>query len=317
MEFNLTTNRNLVGKIIYITRIRNGATILRKRCIQIENIPAISAIYFALLQTGYDFFRFEKPNELTDKLSRFINDQYESRFFSYAKQTTCDVYPYWPRASMLEAASFYVDLMSFQFRDFAKFKTSVMAANNIKEAERNSDFWNWITDFPMQLKQILTNKNFQAYFEWENDWIAKQNCIYTEELSTAQKCLNICNRLYDSPITDVLIVVNPIKCAYSADYHIRGKKLIFSSGTFSAESVIHEFIHHVAHSIITSNSDGILQCDISNLGIDRSYYLTNDDAGILNAFEEYFVRRLTVEIIADNPPKNLSDFLSQTLVMLK
>ncbi|RKJ17969.1 hypothetical protein D7X48_20165 [bacterium D16-50] len=77
----------------------------------ITNIPAISAVYFSLLQCKYDFYPIEREAVLKDKLRSFIvSDCGEYDFFFDVKQNTCEVYPYWPRAAMLETATFYIDL---------------------------------------------------------------------------------------------------------------------------------------------------------------------------------------------------------------
>lgn len=40
----------------------------------ISNIPEISAIYFALLQCGYDFFTIERSRGHNDRIWGFVDD---------------------------------------------------------------------------------------------------------------------------------------------------------------------------------------------------------------------------------------------------
>lgn len=281
--------------------------------LQIEHMPAISAIYFGLLQTGYDFYGYERPKAMVQHLSAFQSKQRRYSFFQAVKQTSCQVYPYWPRAAILETASFYVDLTGFQFQNFSKCKEIIMSANNLREEERNDALWTWISAFPAALNQVFLDSAFQTYFQWECGWIDEQNRLYAEELHTLQKHLQKCAVRYASPITEVHIVLNPIKCVYSSDYHIQGSRLVFSSGAFDSESVIHEFLHPVVHNFLLSRCGEILRYDLRNLGLDPSYYLANDDAGHLNAFEEYFVRALTAQVAAGALPEDLSVFLDQIL----
>lgn len=290
---------------------------MTEKPLRIQVIPAISAIYFALLQTGYDYYRLGKTDDLIDQLSAFQSARQGYPFFRSVKQTTCEVYPYWPRAAILETATFYIDLANDRFHDLNKFKAVVMSANNLREDERDEALWNWIAAFPTALKRISLDKGFQDYLKWEQNWAAQQNHIYAEELRALQKRLRLCAERYGSPIIGVRIVLDPIKCAYSSDHHFFENELIVCSGTFDAESVIHESIHPIVHNIITDHQETILGYDLSDLGVDRSYYLTGDAAGRLNAFEEYFVRALTAEISADTPPKNLPAFLEQTLSALR
>ena len=156
--------------------------------LSITNIPAISAIYFALLQCKYDFYPIERKALLIDKLRSFIiSDCVEYDFFSDVKQNTCEVYPYWPRAAMLETATFYIDSLREQFTDFNAYKNSIMSAKNILDIERNQLFWDWIIKFPETLKLVLQSNSFSRYLKWENDWIAEQNQKYKRKLKKIER----------------------------------------------------------------------------------------------------------------------------------
>lgn len=284
-----------------------------KKNICIKSIPAISAIYFSLLQCGYDFYQIEKSPELTDKLSNVAVSKYTLPFFYDVKQTTCEVYPYWPRAAILETATFYLRSDHTEFLDFHAFRSKIMSSDNISDTERNMGFWQWIEAFPSALIHVLHNENFQSYYVWEKEWIKQQNTIYKNDLYDIQVYLNICTQLYSSPVKNISIVLNPIKCAYSADYHINKDSFVFCSGKFSKESIIHEFLHHIVHNTVISHSENILHYSSRYPGIDPSYYLNKDKNSSLNAFEEYFVRLLTTRIISKNPPKRLDLFLKKIL----
>lgn len=75
----------------------------------LSGCPAISAIYFALLQNGYDFYAIERDLLTVNRLDSFASsDRGAYPFFSEVRQNTCAVYPYWPRAALLETAAFYL-----------------------------------------------------------------------------------------------------------------------------------------------------------------------------------------------------------------
>lgn len=282
--------------------------------LSITNIPAISAVYFSLLQCNYDFYPIERDTLLIDKLRGFIlSDCGEYGFFCDVKQNTCEVYPYWPRAAMLETATFYMDLSREQFVDFNAYKNSVMSAKNIADVERGQLFWDWIIKFPKALNHVLQSDGFRRYLEWENDWIAEQNQKYKKELGRIREVLTLCKGKFKSPIQNIQVVLNPIKCVYSADYHLKGNNFIFCSGALSEEAVIHEFIHHIVHPIVENRKDEIRRCNVTNLDMDASYYLNNDEAGILNAFEEYMVRVLTDAIVSGHVPETLDVFFDQEI----
>lgn len=285
--------------------------------LSITNIPAISAVYFSLLQCKYDFYSIERDTLLIDKLRSFIiSNCGECDFFLDVKQNTCKVYPYWPRAAMLETATLYIDLPHEQFVDFNAYKNSIMSAKNISDIERNQLFWDWIIQFPKALKLVLQSNSFRRYLEWENDWIVEQNQKHKKELGRIGDMLALCKEKFKSPIQNIQVVLNPIKCVYSADYHLKDNNFIFCSGSLREESVIHEFIHHIIHPIVENRKDEILRCNFTNLDMDTSYYLNNDEVGLLNAFEEYMVRVLTGVIVSGNVPETLDVFFDQEISKL-
>lgn len=279
----------------------------------ITNFPQISAIYFALLQCGYNYYAQERSQEHCDKVCKYTNCCEVPLFFSRIRQNTCEVYPYWPRAAMLESASFYLSPDFSQFRDYEAFRKNIMSAGNIADNERDQNLWDWIAEFPTSLSKILSGDAFHRYLNWENEWIAEQNTYYETELQQLQSFLNICVEKYCSPIKDIQIVLNPIKCVYSADYHLNGDCFIYSSGAFRIESALHEFLHHVVHPAVLEMRELILKNVRTYPNIDTSYYLEHNAAGQLNAFEEYAVRNLTKEVLTENNPTDLAMYLKSLL----
>jgi len=283
--------------------------------ISVINIPEISAIYFALLQCGYDYYAVKKDATLVKTIEKFhcAKGVFGDTFFSEVKQNTCEVYPYWPRAAVLETTTFFLDSAHRRFRSFDAYRKQIMFANNISDAERNRDFWKWIEEFPSALCNVLSSQEFQSYLLWENEWIDQQNRLLENDLFHIQKVLSTCAENYASPIQNVSIVLNPIKCAYSADYHITGNQLFFCAGAFQWESVVHEFLHHAVHPLIAEHKEIILQHHREYPDIDASYYLAGDEHGRLNAFEEYLVRKLTALAIGDKLPSDIEPYIRQIL----
>lgn len=285
--------------------------------LSITNSPMISAIYYALLQCGYNFYALERDEPMVKKLRGFIMpDCSKYGFFSEVRQNSCEVYPYWPRAAMLETATFFVDLPQAHFVNFDAYKSNIQSAKNISDIERNQTFWNWIQQFPMAINHIFRSDHFCHYLEWENEWIAEQNWNYKNDLKRIADILVLCKEKFNSPFQNIQIILNPIKCVYSSDYHQRNNTFIVCLGALREESVIHEFIHHVVHPVIERRKDEILGRSLTNLGLDVSYYLDGGDMGKLNAFEEYMVRKFTNRILSDNVPNNLDAFFDWALIDL-
>lgn len=285
--------------------------------LSISNNTAISAIYYALLQCGYDFYSIENDAPTVNKLDSFIvSDSSKYAFFSEVRQNTCEVYPYWPRAAMLETATFYIDLTQACFMNFDAYKSKILSAKNISDIERNDTFWNWILQFPTALKDVFQSDCFSRYLEWENAWIEKQNKKHQTDLRRIEDILMTCKEKFNSPFQSIQVVLNPIKCTYSADYHLKDETFIFCSGALNAESVIHEFIHHSVHPVVENRKEEILRCNFVNLDLDASYYLNGSEAGKLNAFEEYMVRKLVDKILIGEVPKSLYMFFDHEIMNL-
>lgn len=279
----------------------------------ITQLPKISAIYYGLLQSGYDFYTFERSNEHIKELKALCKPERSSAFFSETKQNTCDVYPYWPRAFIMEAASSFLNHGNTGFQDFGIFRRKIMSMGNLTEKERDDSLWTWLADFPQALASVLSEDPFSEYLDWEKKWIAEQDGIHYEETHIILKCLEICATRYHSPVQRIQICINPIKCVYASDYHLMGNCFIFSSGAFRADSVIHELLHCAVHPYVGQKTSSILEHRPFNSQIDKSYYLSGSDSGLINAFEETVVRSLTEEIMNGKYPEDLSTYMDTIL----
>ena len=189
----------------------------------------------------------------------------------------------------------------------------IFSAGNITDRERDSGLWEWLTGFPQALRGILAENGFSAYMEWEKKWTARLNEACREELEQIRRCMETCTGRYDSPVKEIRICVNPIKCVYSSDYHLDGDRFVFTSGAFQAGSVIHEFLHHVVHPAVEAQKELILAKRPADETIDESYYQAGSDRGILNAFEEMAVRSLTEAVMRDEYPGDLETYIKTIL----
>ena len=281
--------------------------------LKLVQLPKISAIYYGLFRSGYDFSRLGRSPGHTDLLWKHIGEGRPSSFFAGARQDTCEVYPYWPRAFILEAASFFLNDSLTGFSGFEALHSRIMSAGNITEEERGPALWGWISGFPEALAAILRDESFARYLEWEQEWINGQNDAHRQELELIRRCLDHCVTRWQSPVREIRVCINPVKCVYSSDYHLSGSAFIFTSGEFRADSVIHEFLHHVVHPAVEQQKEFILERRPVDSRLDASYYLSGDDAGILNGFEETAVRSLTDKVMNGDFPRDLPSWLKTIL----
>ncbi len=273
---------------------------------KISTNEAISAIYYALWQHGYEYAGLARDAAHMAGLARFAGDA-PHPFFTQVRQNTCEAYAFWPRAALLETASFYVS--DACFADFVELRQKIMAMPNVTDEERNVSFWAWLSDFPAALQDVLASTGFRRYQVWLAEWLQEQNRRYASELTQIERCLAVCRDKYDSPLKNVQLLIDPIKCVYSADYHVVGDTFVFSSGRFLAESIIHEYLHHVIHPVVARHQERVLREEREYPDLDASYYA----AGRLYAFEEYAVRQLTARALTDDLPNDLSAFVKRFL----
>lgn len=269
---------------------------------KIENRPQISAIYYALLQCRYDFYSYDRDDAHIAVIKSFADIDAVPPFFSAVKQTTCSVYPYWPRAAILETATFFLDSTSGKYRDFETFRSRILSASNISPEEKGASLWNWIIDFPVALASVMRSGRFQRYMDWENNWIAAQNNKCAEELRSLEDMLRYCPQAGNARI-----ILSPIKCVYFSDYFADRHGLAFILGALRKESIVHECLHPVVHSLLERAEYPVEKAEYP--GIDKSYYQDKSSAGYLNAFEEYAVRKLTEDFLLHNYPRDIKEYL--------
>lgn len=282
---------------------------MRQREIEIISEPAISALYYGLLQCGYSYYSLERDYELIKKIKSFIGYSNMSDFWSGVRRESCEVYPYWPRAYMLEAAAFYIDVNLNYFIDFSEYRKCILDMTNIESKERDEDFWTWINGFPSALSRVMKSSEFLTYFDWEQKWIAEQNELYSQELQILQKNVITCVEKYHTPINHVRVILSPIKCVYSSDYHIFRDSFVITSGRFDLKSILHELLHQVVHPVVLKQQEIIMDSKESVLDLDPSYYLDGSKSGYLNAYEEFFVRQLTDLVLYGAFPDSVDKFV--------
>lgn len=273
---------------------------------KISTNEAISAIYYALWQSGYEYAALERDEGHMVVLMQFAEDA-PHPFFTQTRQNSCAAYAFWPRAALLETAAFHLDVENARYADFDGLQQKIMAMPNRTKEERDDAFWAWLAEFPAALHAVLESTGFRRYQSWLEKWKMAQNEHYRVELDKIEHCLAVCRERYDSPLKEVVLLIDPIKCVYSADYHVVGERFVFSSGRFRPESVIHEYLHHVVRPVVQRYAAEIPVQEYP--GLDESYYA----AGAIYAFEEQVVRQLTVLAMTDELPQDLDEYVQRLL----
>lgn len=272
--------------------------------------PEISAIYYALLQNGYDFYTLDRSDLHVRRIQSFVTGAQTSDFFAAVRQPGCEVYPYWPRAAILERAVYCLDAAAERFSDFARLRRDVMQMPNVSEDEKGEALWTWMEAFPHAISRVLNDPAFLRYLAWERTWVAEQNECTAEERRAIGTTLFACAKRYGAPAESVELLLQPIKCAYSADYFLHDRTFVYCSGRLDLGSVVHEFLHPIVHPRLEPYRERIAAMALSPSDVDPSYALDGGEAGKRNLFEERLVRRLTARILQGETP-NLDDAIRQ------
>lgn len=273
-----------------------------------QTLPRISAIYYGLLQTGYEYYPYERDAAHLSQVERFIGTGPKVSFFAAVRQNTCSVYPYWPRAAILEEATLYMEEKGQRFVGFDAFRNRVLSASNIAPEEKGDDVWDWIAGFPEALQTILESDGFQRYLKWERTWAEAQSRAGEQGLSLLNGFFQLCSERYGSRLPEITIALAPIKCVYASDHYRQGDRLLFTSGALRLDSIVHECLHLVVHPLVERGDLGGKHQAYPE--IDESYYLDRSEAGYRNAFEEYAVRSLTKAVLRGDAPLDLAWYLA-------
>ena len=258
--------------------------------INISSNNYINAIYFGLVISGYEYSDINKSDaiiELSSQIKNYSGLDSIKQYFGFARQKTCEPYPFWPRAALLESITFFI---SGHGADFDKYYEYVKSLPNLTEEERNDDFFSWVRDFPEYLNEIKVNSFFNEIDRQIKDMVNK---ISTDTAAKRVRITDTLNTITDREIdiSAISVVICPLKCIYSADYFARGSEMSVILGDFLPNSILHEYMHLIIHPEIMKYRKAILSLFGNKLfDIDKSYYLNNDENGFINAFEEHIVR---------------------------
>ncbi|MCL1995922.1 MAG: hypothetical protein FWG63_06940 [Defluviitaleaceae bacterium] len=283
--------------------------------INISSNSIINAIYFGLIISGYEYSDINK-SETTIALCNQVRNYSRldglddlKRYFGCARQNTCEPYPFWPRAALLESLAFFID----DGISFDKYCEYVKTLPNLTEEERDGDFFSWVKEFPKYLSVIKTSDFFQETDKRIECIVNNTSTAKESELARIIGTLNSMTQNNKVDVSRLSVIICPLKCVYSADYFLQKSEMSVILGDFLPHSVVHEYMHLIVHPEIMKHKNAILSISGDKLfDIDRSYYLNNDEGGLLNAFEEHIVRTASL-LVCDKHDINIEQLITQTL----
>jgi len=273
----------------------------------------INAIYFGIALSGYEYADIDKSDDITkwlEQIRRYSSLDEAKRYFSSARQSTCAAYPFWPRAALLESATFFINEKGFDYDGYCAY---VKVLPNLTDEEKSDDFFCWVKGFTKYLMQIKTDPLFQDINRQISCKVNEISANSTEKINLIKGRLDSLSASVASAITTISLIICPIKCVYSADYFAVGSVMSVILGDFLPHSIVHEYLHPIVHSYIQKHRECIVTCNEGKyLDLDRSYHMGNDENGKLNAFEENIVRIIS-NLILDDVDINIEQLILDEL----
>ena len=286
---------------------------MNKVKITISSNVDINAIYFGIALSGYEYADIDKSDDITKwlhQIRRYPGLDEAKRYFSGARQSTCAVYPFWPRVALLESATFFINEKGFDYDDYC---TYVKARPNLADEEKSDDFFCWVKDFTKYLMQVKADLFFQDINRQISDKVNEISANSVEKVDMIKSRLDSLPASAASTISAISLIICPIKCVYSADYFAVGSIMSVILGDFLPHSIVHEYLHPVVHLYVQKHRERIVAYDGSKcLDLDQSYHMGNDENGKLNAFEENIVRIIS-DLILDDVDINIEQLILDEL----
>ncbi len=273
--------------------------------------PRIAAIYFGLMQSGYEYYSAGKIQEDVRMWEAWakLPVSYDVSFLKETRQVTAGIYPFASRAAALEMAAFFVDAQNGVFSDEETCLRKIHVSDILKERE-TADFQGWVKGFPKVLRDVMHCEGFGRYIQWEEHWRRQQTRLNRGKLQKYDDVVSYFIKKYDLSVQNISVVYCPLKCAYASDYLVENGTLYAISGVLRLEAVLREFLRLLVHPFILKHSDAITSLrNLHRLRVENANYGDKTDQAKLNTFEAYTIQELMVLIEENRYKVELEKFL--------
>ena len=258
------------------------------------------ASYCGLISSGYSLTDLSDSDIkiLYNKIQKLSLDIDSLNYFSFAKTNMIDVNPYYPRASDMAAACFFLENDISEYIDFLNFCNS--------PSVNDKEFLKWIASLNTHIKIIESNKEFDSIF-------SAYERLVTDRFTDIDKQLNNFESIIQSFSNyniKFVFAPNLLQSKYLTDFVFKDDKLYIISTSFSAISATHEYFH-----ILLKDKQELLKKLIKHININDfidtnamlklGYMNNNSEDNKLNAMEDCIIRALCGFIIE---PENVEKY---------
>lgn len=282
-----------------------------------ENVFAVST---GLIASGYDLFELAADDpvlEVIDEINRVPWPEFVTAYFARARKEGIGVNPYWPRAAMLLAASFYnVTSPSAASRTDGTgrrlperipdtgldigFKEQ-LARFPVSPEEKNPDVLEWLLEFPDIWRQMKSMDSFGGL--WAKYRLAMDARVKHFHKTTRAIIESFTNLTGVTPqsLPRVCVIPNPLQAPQVADFISKDGLVHIIVAEPRPSSIIHELLHDVFEPGIQAAKDRVVQFShllmpVYGKMVKMQYAWDRSPDSWLRVFEENFMRAASIWI---------------------
>lgn len=258
--------------------------------INIKSNIYISALYFLMLNGGYDYYKFKKDKDILNSIESFrvIKNEYK-KIVEKLEITDGRPNSFWPNLFIAECLMFNLDsngkIISMEnFLDYIKNRNNIDFKDiSLFEIESNS------INIQNIISKIIKTEEFKEYYKFAGEFITQTIEKNKLALIDVTNIIESINNEFGTKFESVNIILDPIKCIYSADPYYEENTINIILGEFNKLSIYHEFVHIIVEKFLM----------VENFEFDNKeeFY----------SLEEKYVRSISNRIIQSNKVPTYDD----------
>ncbi len=269
-------------------------------------------VYLGLAASGYDLANPHRAGAICEAVAAENWGRQTLQYFRFARINDGRVNPYWPRGSILAAASLLIDNAPATAH-LAMIRAYLAALDNLSPAEADDATAIWATALPEQAASLRTAGAYSEararYRHAIQAEIHENGLRYEREVLAAQRGLHALLPSLSSP--QVTTVLNPLQADPLTDVVSVRDRVYVVTSHLRAESYVHELVHILLDPRLRAWEDRIARnVRLLDPVYDRMTRLTyawdRSAASWNNVFAETLVRVLTAALGDGRPDRQAS-----------
>lgn len=269
----------------------------------------VFAVYVGLVAAGYDMTNTSDNEKLINGIRRMSWDNQVIDYYSWAKTSTCEVNPYWPRAFLLTLASLYIsEENNLIYKDFDAVMEHINSLNQIKLRDEEKEVYQWIKKLPSIHELVRETPGFHKLWQDYCEKIRDNESEYNEIIHNATTLVTEAFDLSIKELPPIVVIPNTLQAPEVADFVTINNVVYVVQYKPNVVAIVHEYLHQVLENKLELNANIIreytfLLDPVFNKMLKHQYAWAKDEVSWLNVFEEHFIRAASIWIENKNNEK--------------